>query len=220
MIHREDAYYDRGTVCCYRCYNDRFQLIHPHDYKPSPIFCGTIPRFFGVELEIDDGGHSDKNARILLDTVNTDAEYIYIKTDSSLRDGLEVVTHLMTLEFHMNRFPSEQLLRAASGLGYHADDADTCGLHIHVNRSILGNTPEKQDAAIGRIQGFMEAHQEQMRLLSRRNASYWDDYAHTMLNLQHPDTVEFRLFQGTLQYAALMDSILLVNRICNSVEMI
>lgn len=90
MIHVEDAYHTHVQTYCFSCYSDLFQSIHPHDYKPSPVFYGATPRFFGVELEIDDGGHSDENARILLETVNTDAEYIYIKTDQSLRDGLEM----------------------------------------------------------------------------------------------------------------------------------
>ena len=90
MIHVENAYHTHGQTYCFSCYSDLFQSIHPHDYKPTPIFYGAVPRFFGVELELDDGGHSDENARILLETVNTDAEYIYIKTDQSLRDGLEM----------------------------------------------------------------------------------------------------------------------------------
>lgn len=104
-----------------------------------------IPRYFGVEPEIDDGGHSDRNAKILLDAVNTDAEYIYIKTDSSLHDGLEIVTHPMTLDFHLHHFAWDKLLRTASALGYRADDTETCGLHIHVNRSSLGNTQAEQE---------------------------------------------------------------------------
>ena len=215
MIHVEDAYHSHGQTCCFSCYSNLFQSIHPHDYKPAPIFYGAIPRFFGVELEIDDGGHNDENARILLDAVNTDAEYIYIKTDSSLRDGLEIVTHPMTLNFHLYRFPWERLLRTAVQLGYCADDTDTCGLHIHVNRLSLGNTQEKQEAAISKIQTFLEAHQEEMRLFSRRTASYWNDHTHAMLNLQHPDTVEFRLCRGTLQYAVLIRTIQIVNRICD-----
>lgn len=219
MIHKEDTYYNKDKICCYSCYNDRFRLIYPHDYKPAPIFYGAIPRFFGVELEIDDGGHNDENARILLDTINTDAEYIYIKTDSSLRDGLEIVTHPMTLDFHLHRFPWKQLLRTAVQLGYHADNTDTCGLHIHVNRLSLGNTPEKQDAAISNLQEYMEAHHDEIRLFSRRKASYWNNLTHAMLNLHHPETVEFRLFQGTLQYAEVIRSIYLVNRICTCAEL-
>lgn len=214
MIHVEDAYHTYVQTYCFSCYSDLFQSIHPHDYKPSPVFYGATPRFFGVELEIDDGGHSDENARILLETVNTDAEYIYINTDQSLRDGLEIVTHPMTLDFHLHRFDWATLMKTAEQLGYHADDADTCGLHIHVNRSSLGHTPSEQADAANRIQAYMQAHQEQMRLFSRRKPEYWMNPNHTMINLQHPDTVEFRLFQSTLQTKRLFQALHAVEQIC------
>lgn len=214
MIHVEDAYYAHCQTYCFTCYYDLFQCIHPHDYKPSPIFYGAIPRFFGVELEIDDGGHSDENARILLETVNTGAEYIYVKTDTSLRDGLKIVTHPMTLDFHLQRFDWVKLMETAEQLGYHADEAETCGLHIHVNRNSLGHTPSEQADAVIRIQAYMQAHQEQMRLFSRRKPEYWTNPKHTMINLQHTETVEFRLFQSTLQTTILFEALQTVEQIC------
>ena len=89
--------------------------------------------------------------------------------------------------------------------------------YIHVNRLSLGNTPKKQEAAISNLQEYMKAHQDEMCLFSRRKASYWDDLTHAMLNLQHPETVEFRLFKGTLQYAEVIRNIQIVNNICNNV---
>ena len=154
MIHREDAYLDHDAAYCFGCYERLFRFIHQHDYKPSPVFYGGIPRYFGIELEIDDGGHSDENARLLLEAVNTNAEYIYIKTDSSLRDGLEIVTHPMTLEFHLHCFDWAKPMDTARQLGYRADDTETCGLHIHVNRNSLGNTAELQEQSIRRILAF------------------------------------------------------------------
>ena len=44
--------------------------IQDYYYKPSPIFYGEGPRFFGVELEIDEAGESDRNARELLEIAN------------------------------------------------------------------------------------------------------------------------------------------------------
>ena len=35
--------------------------IHDYYFKPYPIFYGEGPRYFGVELEIDDGGESKPN---------------------------------------------------------------------------------------------------------------------------------------------------------------
>lgn len=214
MIHVEDAYHSCGQTYCFSCYSDLFRSIYPHDYKPAPVFYGAIPRFLGVELEIDDGGHNDENARILLETINTNAEYIYIKTDQSLRDGLEIVTHPMTLDYHLHRFNWERLMKTAEQLGYHADDADACGLHIHVNRSSLGHTPSEQEDTVNKIQAYMQAHQEQMRLFSCRKPEYWMNPKHTMINLQHPDTVEFRLFQSTLQSERLFQVLQAIEQIC------
>ena len=219
MIHVEDACHSESKTHCYGCYESKFRHIYPHDFKPEPIFYGVVPRFFGVELEIDGGGHSDHNAKLLLDSVNTNGEYIYIKRDSSLFDGLEIVTHPMTLEYHLHQFNWNRLLHTAILLGYHADDAPTCGLHIHVNRQSLGTTVTEQQAAIQRIQMFIEKHWFKMQRFSRRN----DEYRERMticgnaaaLNLDYPQTVEFRLFQGTLQTATLFACLQFVDRICS-----
>lgn len=219
MIHIEDACRDKEKTYCCACYEERFRHIHPHDYKPTPIFYGAVPRFFGVELEIDGGGHSDEHAKMLLDAVNTDDEYIYIKRDRSLVDGLEIVTHPMTLKYHLRQFNWNRLLHTAILLGYHADDAPTCGLHIHVNRQSLGAIPTEQQAAIQRIQVFLKKHWYKILRFSRRS----DEYCKRMticgnvaaLNPDHPQTVEFRMFQGTLQSATLYACLQSVDRICS-----
>ena len=59
----------------------------------------------------------------------------------------------------------------------------------------------------------MQAHQEQMRLFSRRKPEYWTNPKHTMINLQHTETVEFRLFQSTLQ-TILFQALQTVEQIC------
>lgn len=227
MIHREDAYRENERVYCFSCYSSLFQYIHPHDYKPTPIFYGCIPRYFGVELELDYGGHSDETARILLNTVNTDAEYIYIKIDHSLQNGLEVVTHPMTLQYHQSCFPWQKLMNIASALGYHADDAPTCGLHIHTNRSSLGNTTAKQKTTIERILFLLQARWKELFALSRHGMDSsvrdaWSkplpDDLNTLRNpaigLTNLDTVEFRFFQSTLHAERLFAALQTVDRIC------
>lgn len=44
--------------------------IHDYYFKPYPIFYGDGPRYFGVELEIDDGGECDSSAEALMDIAN------------------------------------------------------------------------------------------------------------------------------------------------------
>ena len=65
----------------------------------------------------------------------------------------------------------------------------------------------------------MQAHQEQMRLFSRRKPEYWTNPKHTMINLQHPDTVEFRLFQSTLQAERLFQALQAVEQICENANL-
>ena len=50
----------------------------------------------------------NSNAQKLLDIANKNAENLYIKTDGSLNEGLELVTHPMTLEYHLNEMPGRK----------------------------------------------------------------------------------------------------------------
>lgn len=45
--------------------------IHDYYFKPYPIFYGDGPRYFGVELEIDDGGECDSSAEALMNITNS-----------------------------------------------------------------------------------------------------------------------------------------------------
>ena len=44
--------------------------IHDYYYRPSPLFWGDGPFYFGVELEIDEAGEDSDNARRLLAIAN------------------------------------------------------------------------------------------------------------------------------------------------------
>lgn len=85
LIHRRDTYYRGDDPYCYDCYHTLpAQGINDYYFKPEPIFYGTGKRYFGVELEVDEGGESDSNAERVLDIANTGNELIYCKHDGSL----------------------------------------------------------------------------------------------------------------------------------------
>lgn len=106
IIHRDRAYWDGDdNAYCVSCWDEHCNIIHEYSYTPDLVFHGKGLRHFGVELEIDDGGTVNSNAQKLLDIANKDAENLYIKTDGSLDEGLELVTHPMTLEYHLNEMP-------------------------------------------------------------------------------------------------------------------
>lgn len=222
---------------CGTCYHTLCEKeIHDYYYKPAPLFYGEPPRYFGVELEIDCGGESSAKARQLLDLANAEEELIYIKRDGSLDDGCEIVTHPMSLAFHRTRMPWAALMRKAAELGYTSHQARTCGLHIHVSRAALGADEEQQDAAIARILWFYEKHWEELLKFSRRTPRQLERWAarygfkaqpkevldaakgsgagrYACVNLQNADTVEFRIFRGSLKPSTLLAALELTNQI-------
>ena len=119
--------------------------IHDYYFKPRPVFYGDGPRYFGVELEIDDGGECDSSAEVLMDIANQSKTLAYCKHDGSLDDGFEIVTHPMPLDCQLHEMLWAEVLDKAIGMGYLSHQAGTCGLHVHVSRKAFGDTPDAQD---------------------------------------------------------------------------
>ena len=241
LIHNDDAYYDEDSdypYCrdCYEKLNDR--AIKNYSYKPEPIFFGSGNLFYGVELEIDKGGEYDDNAEILLDLANTGDERIYCKHDGSIDDGFEIVSHPMSLDYHINKMNWLKLFEKAVELNYRSHNTSTCGLHIHASRSAFGENYEDQEKTIGRIVFFVEKHWNELVRFSRRtqeNLNHWaaryasisstadETYKkakdknmgrYVAVNLTNFNTVEFRLFRGTLRYKTFIATLQLVDEIC------
>ena len=245
IIHQYDAYYEDGdedTPLCYDCHTrlSREKAIHDYYYKPVPIFRGDGPRYFGVELEIDAGGEDDESAQQVMEIANGNGvENLYCKHDGSLDDGFELVTHPMTLDYHMKKMPWARILQEAVSLGYTSHQAGTCGLHVHVNRNAFGDTEEAQDAVIARILYFFEKNWEELLKFSRRTQRQLEHWAarygykeqpkelldhakkgghggrYSCVNLQNTDTIEFRIFRGTLKCNTLIATLQLLDRICD-----
>lgn len=241
IIHSNYANYDDDDddAYCDRCYNEHCSSsIHDYSYKPDPLFYGNSKRYFGVELEIDDGGKDSDNADSLLYTANHRAEHIYIKSDGSLSDGMEIVTHPMSLTYHKSEMPWENLMQCAVRLCYRSHKTSTCGLHIHVNRTSFGNSREVQDDCISRVLYFVEHHWLELLKFSRRNEHQMNRWAarygykdnpkeilddakkgcrgrYACVNIMNYHTIEFRMFRGTLKYNTLIATLELVNKICD-----
>lgn len=170
LIQQDDAYYesdDEDTPYCYHCHREN-ETIHGYYYKPEPIFYGSGPRYFGVELEVDGAGESYSNASTVLAEANACEEYAYCKHDGSLDNGFEIVTHPMSLEYQCHHMPWDNVVSALKRMGYTSHNAGTCGLHCHISREALGESQEEQENTIARILYFMEKHWEELVKFSRR----------------------------------------------------
>lgn len=230
---------EEEEVFCYDCYEEQsYTYINDYNYKPAPIFYGEGNRFYGVELEIEYGGKDNKHAERLISVANIKNESIYIKTDSSLTNGLEIVTHPMSLLYHQQNMPWSAITKQALKLGYLSHKSDTCGLHIHVNRNTFSTNLEEQEACIGRVLFFIERFWKELLRFSRRTEKQliqWADrygYKHCpkqilsdakesnnkrykCVNLTNYNTIEFRLFRGTLNKTTIIATLQLVHEICN-----
>ena len=143
----------------------------------------------------------------------------------------------MTLNYHETDMPWRKVLEKAVSLDYRSHQTSTCGLHIHVNRSAFGTNTDKREEVIGRMVYFVEAHWNELLKFSRRteaNIRRWasrygisdtarstydkakrsDIGRYVCVNLQNYNTVEFRIFRGTLKYDTFIATVQLVHEIC------
>ncbi len=238
IIREYDTSWYDDLPYCYSCYDeiDNDDEIEEYSYKPDPVFYGDSYMYFGVELEVDKGGKDGENAKRLKDIANIRNEHIYIKSDGSLDDGFEIVSHPMTLDYHMNEMDWESVLHEAVNMGYHSHQTDTCGLHIHVNHDAFGENQAEQEEVISRILFVIEKNWNEIFRFSRRNEYNMDRWSarygyeksgkeilqkakdtgnrYVAVNLRNYHTIEFRLFRGTLKLNTLLDTLQLVSEIC------
>ena len=239
LILSESAYYDDDEEpYCHNCREQTMRPIHEYSYKPIPIFYGDGPRYFGVELEIDNGGKDHYAANHILNAANGNAEHLYIKSDGSLDCGMELVTHPMTLDYHMNFMPWDDILDEAKHLGYLSHKSQTCGLHIHISRKAFGDSELEQECTIARLLYFIEEFWPELLRFSRRTESQINHWAarygmklspwemmscaknscagrYMAVNLTNYTTVEIRIFRGTLKLNTLLATLQMVNAICD-----
>lgn len=240
VYHQDEAENIDGYLYCESCAEDRRGSVLPYSYKPDPIFYGGNAGY-GIELEIDNGDYREEAAEAIS---QAGRGHIYLKEDGSLsEEGIEIVTHPATLEYHVNHFPWSEICEAALSYGYRSHDTDTCGLHIHASRSLFGDTILEQDLTIAKIILLIDRwYDTKIVKFARRNIHkmrQWadkpnadirpedDDFdavnkskrtatdRYKAVNLCNSHTVEFRFFKGTLKRDTIIASIQWVDTIVN-----
>ena len=236
IIHDDSVCWHNNLPYCEGCFDDFEDEIEDYSYKPDPIFYGNSYLYFGEELEVDKGGKDGENARTLKDMANYRHEHIYIKSDGSLNDGFEIVSHPMTLDYHMNEMNWESVLHEVLNMGYRSHQTETWGLHIHVKRDAFGENQAEQEEVISRILFFIEKNWNEIFRFSRRNEYNMNRWSarygyeksgkeirqkakdtcnrYVAVNLRNYHTIEFRLFRGTLKLNTFLAILQLVSEIC------
>ena len=159
----------------------------------------------------------------IMNTSDSDEEkYIYSTHDGTVQ--IELDTMPCSLKFHQTKMNYKEMFKYLDEQGYKGHDCSNAGLHIHANRSYLGKTKLQQELVISKILYIIEKFNDEICVIGRRHTDYSrfvgdrgkDDTAITLfgkysdegkkaaLNLQHPDTIEFRMFKSTLKYETFL----------------
>lgn len=141
-----------ATVSCVECNprqsEDRTRRrIMNYSYRPAWIFYGVdgepdFPNhdtlFMGMEIETEFSGssYSHSYAQMLKDLCGEDEArtFIYGKSDSSLDNGVELVTHPFTYAWAQKHFPFDGFQKLLDNWGAYETHRNT-GCHVHVSRN-------------------------------------------------------------------------------------
>lgn len=210
------------------CHYASSRLIHDYSYKPDPEFKwvesvdGDLTRrpsrerkvFMGFELEVEaNDANRDHGAEEVLSQLGED--YVYLKSDSSINYGFEIVSHPATLAYHKTRQFSV-LREIAENYGFSSWQAGTCGIHVHISRTAFDNPSH-----IWKFTHLIVDNKAQMVKLAGRNSDRWATFEgvrgdikekangsryvnrYEAVNFQNTHTLELRFFKGSLLPARL-----------------
>ena len=162
-------------------------MIHNYSYKPEPEIGYKNDReshehlTFGVELECEprnDGGSVRMNAYELSDRIDEiPGGRTYCKSDGSLSNGVEIVSHPGTLAHHMYVMHWRQIQRTCEKAGFRSHDAANSGLHVHVGRAQLGSTDAERNDVTRKVQVLFALYTAELTRFSRRRRSCLEQWA-------------------------------------------
>ena len=220
--------YSSGSPCCFDCFG-AFGPIIRYEHTTYLHTKGKEPHFMGVELEVEVADHiKTKRGHIALEVLNKlgvdtsefrvkETDFAVVKEDSSLNCGFEICTCPASIEVQKktwNKFFERRPDNLISGI------AEKCGLHIHCSRKPLSLL------AIGKMLVFVNeaVNKPFIECIAGRSANNYckiskkkhgdclhqpqrREERHEAINLMNRDTVEFRIFKGTLKAASLLKAL-------------
>lgn len=231
----DDAYYCESCAPRNRGVLDYHEFDSNNYNNKKKIDGENDNLYLGIELECDDGSFDMSDFE--------DYEEIHFERDGSLSDnGVEMISLPMTLRYHQ-RFEWNEILSSLIDQGFKSHNACDCGLHVHMSRfAIPATTIAKMDIFINRAKAFWSVIARRDRVYngyydvtkeldftrcfygaSQRCPSKmkgkidwgkgYDRY--TPVNVCNSETVEIRIFRGTLKYQTFMGSIEICHAVVN-----
>ena len=230
---RHEEYEYDNDLCDQESYDsdddDGEQILNEYSHKPDPIFQGVDKHgvYLGWELETvpKENRSFDKmtSAKYAHESL---AGLAYLKKDSSIREGFEIVTHPfahnMVREF-TNYWDTIETLRRDHYM--RSWDTENCGFHIHISRAGFNG-----GSHLHRFLQLLYGNCEMMAKMGGRKSNDYADWSdvwktneygvprrsyakkvngvfssrHSAVNTSNEHTIELRFFRGTMNKSSIL----------------
>ena len=176
-----DNYYADGCMDC----SQEPPAIHDYSYRPDLIFHTTNKDerlYFGMEIELEcrNGRYDPAEYAGRLE----DYDLAYLKSDGSLSDGFEIVTHPMTHDFFKNE--ATEFWDTLAGLRNQYKvmtwGTQTAGIHIHISRTGFKGGPHMH-----RFLNLVYSNEDLYSTVAGRNSNRWAKFDDVMTNTRTTD---------------------------------
>lgn len=226
---------------CEDCQTDEGDLHHYAYRPTPEFLPSYLPNtlYLGVELETDRYSFNDRQLAIeSLNNLDNETTF-YLKEDGSLSQGIEITTHPATLEYHLNTFAWSKIVNIVREHNGISHDNSNCGLHIHFNTNFFGKRDSQENELNSfKLVYLFERFWVKLVRFSRRDYRSLESWArryadikparqsdrikkikelkgarlkYYAVNLANRDTIEIRIFKGTLKIETLFATLELVD---------
>ena len=195
----------------------------------------------GCELEVDSDSRVPRE-EIAKGVRERLSSFVELEHDGSLSSyGFEIVTFPATLQYHLDMMPRyRETFQYLMDSGMQSHDVGRCGLHCHIDRRYLG---KKEDSTIAKLLYLFEKFRSELTRFSRRTDGQLSDWCrfrkenysgeagwikkaiydskngygyrdrYYAINLTNCETIEFRLFRGTLNIETFEATLKFIHRL-------
>lgn len=180
--------------------------------------------YMGFELEVD-SDFAVKRITAVNKLQSIFGDFLHYENDGSLRYGWENISQPASLSYHLHNMKKyREMFTLLLDNDLRSHDTDTCGFHIHIDRDYFEN---RQDSGAAKLLYIFEKYRSELMLFSRRTKQESESWARSRksetsnkawikkavkdskgyqehsaryyaVNLTNSETVEIRLWKGTL----------------------
>lgn len=239
VFNNDEVQFVDGRWLCDDCANAKNPIKNYHYHKgKSPIFHNESNElnalFLGFELEVanfDYTENAESTAEFLVDEFDSNERNFYFEHDGSLYRGFELISQPRTLASH-KKYNWQEIFSHIIKQGGRSHDTNCCGLHVHINKAFLTATERRKlDLFLTNSKTVWE------KIARRKNNTYatfkpadtlcvehWQRLGrncgtrYRALNFENSNTIEFRLFKGTLKYSTFLATLEIVDAICRYIK--